>query len=573
MDTDVLKSRIDMASGKRKVDTVIENGRIVNVFSYEVIEGNLAIADGVFIGIGDYECDNRIDAKGAYIVPGLIDSHVHIESSFGTPYQFARAVLPHGTTTVIADCHEIANVCGVEGIRFMLDSSDDIPLTVYMMLPSCVPASGFETSGAVLEAEALAPLMTHPRVLGLGEMMNYPGVIDGNKGILKKLKLAADYNRLVDGHGPGQTGKGLNAYVMSGVKTDHECTNFKEMHERIQNGMYIAIREGSAAKNLVKLKEGVSAETERRCMFCTDDRHPGDIVAEGHIDNNIRVAIRHGMHPITAIRLATLNPAECYGIQRLGAIAPGYRADFIFVDNLERFNVLGTYIMGKKITDRWIEDCPYSEDTANRVKGEVNIGEITEADLRIYPKDDRANIIQLIPHELFTKHKRCDVHLKDGYFVTDPETDIIPIYVMERHHGTGNIGKGLIEGFGLKNGAIASTVAHDSHNLVVVGDNIPDIITAVTEIKRIGGGLTLVKNGEVLESLALDIAGIMSSMKLEEIAKSQESLTERAYQELNISRDYSPFMTLAFMALTVIPELKLTDKGLFDVEAFQLTEV
>ncbi len=573
MDTGILKRRIDMASGKQKVDAVIENGRIVNVFSYEIIEGNLAIADGVFIGIGDYDSDVRIDAKGAYIVPGLIDSHVHIESSFGTPYQFARAVLPHGTTTVIADCHEIANVCGVDGIRFMLDSSDNIPLTVYMMLPSCVPASGFETSGAVLDADALAPLMTHPRVLGLGEMMNYPGVIDGDPGILKKLKLAADYGRLVDGHGPGQTGKGLNAYVMSGVKTDHECTNYKEMHERIQNGMYIAIREGSAAKNLIKLKEGVTPETERRCMFCTDDRHPGDIVEEGHIDNNIRVAIQNGMHPITAVRLATLNPAECYGIQHLGAVAPGYRADFIMVDDLERFNVLKTYINGKQITDRWTDDCPYPADAAQRVKGEVNIGEITEESLRIYPKRAQASVIKLTPHELFTEHAKREVNTKDGYFVVDSKQDIIPIYVMERHHGTGNIGKGLIEGFGLKNGAIASTVAHDSHNLVVVGDNIPDILTAVSEIKRIGGGLTLVKSGEVLESLALDIAGIMSSVQLEEIAKTQESLTERAHKELQISRDFSPFMTLAFMALTVIPELKLTDKGLFDVNAFQLTEV
>ena len=573
MNTDILKNRIDMACGKEKVDLVIENARVVNVFSNEVLEGTLAIADGVFIGMGDYESDCREDAGGAYILPGLIDSHVHIESSFGTPYQFARAVLPHGTTTVIADCHEIANVSGVEGIRFMLDSSDKIPLTVYMMLPSCVPASGFETSGAVLNAEDLAPLFNHPRVLGLGEMMNYPGVINGDMEILKKMELAADNDRLVDGHGPGQTGKGLNAYVISGVKTDHECTNFKEMHERIQNGMYIAVREGSAAKNLIKLMDGINAQTERRCTFCTDDRHPGDIVNEGHIDNNIRVAIQNGMDPIMAVRLATINTAECYGIRGLGAVAPGYRADFIMVDDLERFNVLRTYVKGERITEKWTEQYPYPKDADVRVRGAVNIKSVKAEDLRIYPKAEEASVIQLIPHELFTRHVRRQVKTRDGYFVPDPNEDVIPIYVLERHHGTGNIGKGLIEGFGLKNGAIASTVAHDSHNLVVVGDSEQDILLAVEEIKRIDGGLALVKGGQVIGSLPLDIGGIMSSLRLEEIAKAQEDLTAAAYRELKISRDFSPFMTLAFMALTVIPELKITDKGLFDGVAFTLTEV
>jgi len=573
MDTSKLKRRIDMASGKQKVDLVIENARVVNVFSHEILEGTLAIADGLFIGMGDYEAEHRVDAEGAYIVPGLIDSHVHIESSFGTPYQFARAVLPRGTTTVIADCHEIANVSGLDGIRFMLDSSDNIPLTVYMMLPSCVPASGYETSGAVLNAEDLELLLSHSRVLGLGEMMNYPGVINGDAAILNKLKMAANHHQIVDGHGPGQTGKGLNAYVISGVKTDHECTNFDEMHERIQNGMYIAVREGSAAKNLIKLMDGINPYTERRCTFCTDDRHPDDIIKEGHIDNNIRVAIQNGMDPIMAIRLATINTAECYGLRGLGAVAPGYVANFIMVDDLKTFNVLQTYVRGARIKDDWIDQYDYPSALDIKVKGNVNIGEITEADLRIYPKEPQASVIQLIPHELFTNHAKRHVQIKDGYFVVNPKDDIVPIYVFERHHGTGNIGKGLIEGFGLKGGAIASTVAHDSHNLVVVGDNESDILMAIKEIKRMGGGLTLVKNGLVLGSLALDIGGIMSSMNLEAIAKAQKELTAMAYDELSISHDFSPFMTLAFMALTVIPELKITDKGLFDGVAFRLTEV
>ncbi len=571
MELATFKKRIDMASGKEPVDLVINNVNVVNVFSHEVVSGSVGIADGVFVGMGDYQGKTHIDAGGKVMAPGLIDSHVHIESSFGTPYQFARAVLPHGTTTIIADCHEIANVCGVAGIEFMLESSEGLPLTVYMMLPSCVPASGFETSGAVLNAEDLAPLLSHPRVLGLGEMMNYPGVINGQKDILEKLKMAE--KTIVDGHGPGQTEKGLNAYIISGVKTDHECTNFAEMQERIQNGMYIAIREGSAAKNLISLMSGVNDLTERRCTFCTDDRHPEDIVTEGHIDNNIRVAIRHGMDPITAIRLATLNTAECYGIRGLGAIAPGYAADFILVDDLNQFNVLETFKRGQQIGPDWTVVMENKEAVYSRVKGKVNIGDITADDLKIKIIDGKAKAIKLKPHDLYTQHVIRDVKAKDGYFVMDDRRDIMPIFVLERHHGTGNIGKGLIEGFGLKNGAIASTVAHDSHNLVVVGDSDSDILLAIGEIKRIGGGLALVHDSKVLGSMPLDIAGIMSSEKLEVIAKKQDELTKAAYDALHISHDYSPFMTLAFMALTVIPELKITDKGLFDVKKFELTEV
>lgn len=573
METERISKRIIIASGKEKADLVIDNANIVNVFSHEVLSGSLGIADGVFIGIGDYDAKVRIDAMGKYIVPGLLDSHVHIESSFGTPYQFARAVLPHGTTTVIADCHEIANVCGVDGIKYMLDSSEGTPLSVYMMLPSCVPASEFETSGAKLEAEDLKPLMNHKRVLGLGEMMNYPGVIKADKKIVDKLKLASDTKKVVDGHGPGQTEKVLNAYIMAGVKTDHECTNFKEMQERIQNGMYIAIREGSAAKNLIGLMEGVNDYTERRCTFCTDDRHPEDIIEQGHIDNNVRVAIKNGMNPITAIRLATINTAECYGIKNLGAIAPGYKADFIMVDNLRDFNVLETFKRGKHIKETWTKDYPYNSKVHSGVKGIVNISEFDEEALKIKPKEKHAKVIKLMPQSLFTKNVKREVLTENGYFVIEKDKDIMPIYVIERHKATGNIGKGLIEGFGLKGGAIASTVAHDSHNLVVVGDSNKDIIIAIDKIKEMGGGLAVVKAGKVLGSLELDIAGIMSSKKLEEIASLQDKLTKMAYQELHISKDYNPFMTLAFMALTVIPDLKITDKGLFDVKKFELTEV
>jgi adenine deaminase len=568
-----IEKRIKAANRLIQPDLVIKNANVVNVFSHEVRFGNLAIADGMFLGMGDYDCDNVIDADGRYIAPGLIDSHVHIESSFGTPYQFARAVLPHGTTTVIADCHEIANVCGVSGIQYMLDSTQEIPLTVYMMLPSCVPASSFETSGAILEAEQLSQFMNHERVLGLGELMNYPGVVSADKNIVKKLKLAFDADKIVDGHGPGQTKEVLNAYIIAGVKTDHECTNFDEMMERIQNGMYVAIRQGSAAKNLVDLMCGVNGYTERRCTFCTDDRHPEDIIKKGHIDNNIRVAIKNGMDPITAIRLASLNSAECYGIKKLGAIAPGYIADFIMFDSLQDFNVLETFKNGQKVEKDWHKHMPYRAESFKQVKGVVNIGDITKTDLKIAIDGETAKVIKLNANSLMTDNVNEKVMVKDGNFVMDQAKDTMPIYVLERHKNTGNIGKGLIAGFGLKGGAIASTVAHDSHNLVVVGDSDRDILLAINEIKRIGGGLALVKDGAVLGSLALDIAGIMSSERLEVIAAKQDELTKMAYSALGISEDFSPFMTLAFMALTVIPDLKITDKGLFDVKKFELTTI
>ena len=568
-----LEKRIKAANKLVAPDLVIKNANVVNVFSHEIMYGNLAISDGIFLGMGDYDCDNVIDANGKYIVPGLIDSHVHIESSFGTPYQFARAVLPHGTTTVIADCHEIANVYGVDGINYMLESSEDIPLTVYMMLPSCVPASAFETSGAILEAEELKPLMSHERVLGLGELMNYPSVVAAEEKIVNKLKLAVDEKKIVDGHGPGQTKEVLNAYIIGGVKTDHECGNMAEMMERIQNGMYIAIREGSAAKNLIALMEGVNQYTERRCTFCTDDRHPEDIIEEGHIDNNVRIAIKNGMDPITAVRLASLNTAECYKIDKLGAIAPGYTADFLIIDNLEEFTVLDTFIHGKIVEKDWHVKNPYKEQDHESVKGVVNIGKILADDLKIPIKKNTAKVITLQPFSLLTKNESISVDTNDGFFKINDTVDVMPIYVIERHNNTGNMGKGLIAGFGLKGGAIASTVAHDSHNLVVVGDSSDDILTAINEIKKMGGGLCLVKEGKILGQLPLDIAGIMSSMPLEKIASKQDELTKLAHAQLNISKKYSPFMTLAFMALTVIPDLKITDKGLFDVSKFELTDI
>ncbi|MFT5874257.1 MAG: adenine deaminase [Clostridium sp.] len=574
MESSKTKNLIQIATGRKKADLVIENCNVINVFSQEIIYGKLAISDGVFIGIGDYEGTEVMDGEGRYIVPGLIDSHVHIESSMGSPYQFARAVLPRGTTTVISDCHEIANVKGLSGIKYMIESSENLPLDVYIMLPSCVPATNFETSGAILGAEDLEELMKHERVLGLGELMNYQGVVFTDEDILKKLELTDHYHKIVDGHGPIIKEKELNAYSLAGVKTDHECSNHKEVLDRLRNGIYVAIREGSAAKNLLDLVGAVNSFNERRFTFCTDDRHPKDILKEGHIDNNIRLAIRGGVSPITAIRMATLNSAECYNLKKLGAIAPGYIADFIIVDNLSDFNVLKTFKRGKQIKDDWDKDIKEDKKLLETVCNSVNIKDFSKESLKIKLTSDTAKVIKIMDHSLFTENVTRNVKVDDnGYYIYDESVDILPIYVFERHKGTGNIGKGLIEGYGLKNGAIASTIAHDSHNLIVIGDNPANVKIAVQKIIEIGGGLVIVKDGEVKGCLPLDIAGIMSSEDLETVSKGHEKLNKIAMEELNINESVNAFMTLAFMALPVIPELKITDRGLFDVIKFQHTNL
>lgn len=568
------RNLIDIAAGRKKADLVIENCNVINVFSQEVIYGNLAISDGVFIGMGDYEGEEVIDGAGKYIVPGLIDSHVHIESSLSSPYQFARAVLPRGTTTIIADCHEIANVKGIDGIKYMMESSKNLPLDVYMMLPSCVPATVFETSGYILEAEDLEELMQHERVLGLGELMNYPGVIYADEGILKKLEVTDKYHKIIDGHGPSIQGKELNAYSLVGIRTDHECSDQKEAIDRLRNGIYIHVREGSVTKNLIDLIGVVDSFNERRFTFCTDDRHPKDILKEGHIDNNIRLAIKEGMNPITAIRMATLNSAECYGLKKLGAIAPGYIADFLMVDNLTDFNVLKTYKKGKHIRDDWYKSIKEDKKLLETVSSSVNIKEFSKDDLKIKLKSNTAKVIKLLEHSVVTENVTRNVNIDElGYYIYDEAVDILPVYVFERHHGTGNIGKGLIEGYGLKNGAIASTIAHDSHNLIVIGDSPDNVKIAVDKIIEIGGGMVIVVDGEVKGYLSLDIAGIMSSEDLENVIESHEKLNQIAMDQLSISEKNNAFMILAFMALPVIPELKITDKGLFDVMKFQHIEL
>ncbi len=565
LDKEQLKLRIDMAAGRELPELVLRNCRIVNVFSEEIINADIAIHDGIIVGIGSDRGRNERDLAGAFVAPGLIDGHVHIESAMVTPGQFAKAVMPHGTTTIIADPHEIANVCGLDGIQYMLDQSAHIPLDVYLMMPSCVPATPFENAGAVLMAQDMERMLLDPRILGLGEFMDYPGVISARSDILDKI--AVGHGKLIDGHGPALSGKNLNAYAAAGIHTEHECTTEDEMLERLRLGMYIQIREGSAARNLETLIRKVTPQNMRRVLFCTDDRHPGDILREGHIDNNVRTAIRKGMAPITAIRIATLNAAECYRLYDRGAVAPGYQADLIVFDTLESFTIDQVFKSGKLVAENGKALFDVDEMSGKNVRNTVNLPPIETKKLELKLTADITNVIRLLPHSLVTERVIRKVELKDGAFVCNEKLDILKLAVIERHKATGNIGLGLIENFRLKKGALASTVAHDSHNLIVTGTNDADMLVAIAEIERMGGGLAIACEGTVVKSLPLPIAGLMSDKPLIELDAELSDLIETAYG-MGVNHAMDPFMTLAFLALPVIPEIKLTDMGLFDVTGF-----
>jgi adenine deaminase len=566
-----VRRRIDLAAGRDKVELVLKNAKIVNVFNHKIIEGDLAIDSGKIIGIGSYTGIQEIDMEGKYIAPGLIDSHEHLESAMVTPAQMSRVVVPRGTTTIIADPHEIANVCGIKGIEFMMASAEHTPLNVFFMLPSCVPATEFETSGANLKAEDLEPLISRKNVLGLGELMDFPGVIHGRSDIIDKMMISQD--KIIDGHGPVISGKELNAYMISGVKTDHECSSLQEMEERLDRGMYIAIREGSAARNLKSLIQGVNQNNSRRMTLCTDDKNPEDILKEGHIDFNVRKAIQLGTDPITAIQMATINTAECYKLRDIGGIAPGYDADLIILDNLRDFNVLEVYKKGKKVAEKGLALFDVEETDTKDVVETVNMKPVTIEDLQIKLETDIVRVISVLPFSLVTESNIRKVNInKDGHFEKHKYIDIVKLAVVERHKGTGNIGLGLVENFKIENGAIATTIGHDSHNLIVIGDNDPDMIKAIEAVKKLEGGIAVVHNGEV-NSLQLRIAGLMSDQPMEYVAHRLEELLKLAHEKLKVNEKIDPFMTLSFLALPVIPDIKLTDKGLFNVLDFKFIDV
>ncbi|HLR34333.1 MAG TPA: adenine deaminase [Tissierellales bacterium] len=570
MNREDLKRMLSISRGDEKAPLVLKDANVVNVFSHEIVKANVAVYKDKIVGIGDYEGIKEVNLEGKILAPGFVDSHVHIESSMTTPSQFAKVIVPRGTTTIIADPHEIANVKGNDGINFILEDSEDLPLDVYVMLPSCVPATPFENSGAVLKAEDLKEFIDHERVLGLGELMNYPGVVAGDEEILDKILLAE--NRIIDGHGPIIEDKELNTYVLAGVKTEHESSTLEELRNRIRLGMYILIREGSAARNLTTLVKGLTKENIRRCLFCTDDKHPEDILKDGHIDHNMRLAIKEGIDPIDAIKIGTLNAAECYGLKGKGAIAPGYYADLVVIDNLEDFNILQVFKDGKLVGENLKPLFNTTEVDTSKVKNSVNIKKVEKEDLAINLNSNKARIIKLQSHSLVTEMVEKSVNIKNGEFQYGNE-DILKVAVVERHKATGNIGLGLVEGFKLKGGAIGSTIAHDSHNLIVIGDNDEDILLAINELEKIGGGITVVSKGEVLKSLPLEIGGIMSQQSVEKVSYKLKDMLKLSYEKLNVSKGLDPFMTLSFIALPVIPDIKITDLGLFHVSNFKFIDI
>lgn len=567
---DRIKTRIELATGKGELDLVLKNCKIINVFTHTIDEGDLGINDGKIIGVGNYRGKEVIDMQGRYIAPGLIDSHEHLESAMVTPSQMARVVVPRGTTTIIADPHEIANVCGLNGIEFMMDSAKQVPLNVFFMLPSCVPATPFETSGASLTAADLSPLMQQKNVLGLGELMDFPGVMSGRDDVIDKMMLAQD--KIIDGHGPVIKGKDLNAYMIGGIKTDHECSNLEEMRDRLNRGMYIAIREGSAARNLKTLVQGITPYNSRRVTLCTDDKNPEDILNEGHIDFSVRQSIALGVDPITAIQMATINTAECYYLRDIGAIAPGYDADIIVLDDLDKFEVVEVYKKGVKVAANNKALFEVNETDTSKVVGTVHIKPLNKSVFELPLKSDIVHVISVLPYSLVTEKNIRKVNVENGMFVKHKYIDIVKMAVIERHNASGNIGIGLVENFSIKNGAIATTIAHDSHNIIVIGDNDEDMLSAVNAVEKIEGGIAVVHNGKV-ETLQLRIAGLMSDQPMEYVASRLKELLDIAYDDLGVSDKIDPFMTLSFLALPVIPDIKLTDKGLFDVIKFDFMNI
>jgi len=563
-----LTRRIQAAAGTATADIVIKNARIIDVFNREIAEGDVAITDGTIVGIGNYEGKETIDAEGKWLCPSFIDGHVHIESSMVPPSEFAKMVLPHGVTTVITDPHEIGNVSGVEGIQFMLDDSENLPLDALTMLPSCVPATPFENSGAELGADDLAPLFEHDRVIGLAEVMDYPSLRSASPGLIDKIALTSEYSRLVDGHLAGLPEEAINVYRAAGVSTDHECNTVEDAKARLQRGMYLLIREGSVAKDLKKLLPVVNERNVRRCLFCTDDKHLDDLVEEGSIDHNIRLAIGEGMDPLMAIQMATLNAAECYGLYTKGAIAPGFDADFLLLDDLDALHIASVY-KGGRLVARNGSALSFSGPTTTAptsLTDTLHFPDVEAADLSIQMEGaNTANVIQIIPNQLQTIKRVEVVDTSRGTFSVSIEDDQLKMAVVERHHSTGNIGLGIVKGFGLKAGAIATTVAHDSHNLVAVGTNDSDLLAAIRALRDMKGGLVMVKDGSVIASLSLEIGGLMSSAGHVEVLKGLEELNT-SLKDIGFTGDFNPFLTLSFLTLPVIPSIKLTDLGLFDVD-------
>ncbi|OGW13165.1 MAG: adenine deaminase [Nitrospinae bacterium RIFCSPLOWO2_12_39_16] len=557
-----LEKRIKAAMGEIYADLLIKNAQVINVFSGEIQKTDVAVFQGMIAGFGRYKAKKTIDIRGMYLSPGLIDGHVHIESSMVLPIEFATGVAPLGTTTVVIDPHEIANVFGLEGIKFMAEYSKNIPLDIFIMLPSCVPATDMETSGGRLGYHDLSTFADKPWVLGLAEMMNYSGVIHRDNSVLKKIDIMK--GKVIDGHAPGLSGKGLNAYISAGIRSDHECTTIEEAREKLEKGMYIMLREGTIAKNLKTLLPFITTENSRRFMFVTDDRNPVDIVNEGHINFMVKTAIKWGIDPVTAVRMATLNPAEYFRLNKFGAIAPGYNADFIFFDNLKSFNIKKVFKRGRLVAENGCLIPEIPSENPIHLRCSMNVKPISIDNLKIKVRGRLIKVIEIISGQLITRKKIEKAKIDGEIVVADVDRDILKVAVIERHLSSGNIGIGFVEGFGLKKGAIASSVSHDSHNIITVGTSDRDMMCAVNEIIHLKGGQVVVSGEDIIESFPLPVAGLMSDKSLNEVKDGVERLNFAA-KRLGCPLT-NPFMSLSFLSLSVIPELKITDKGLIDVE-------
>ena len=563
-----LKEFISVARGEKKADLLLKNGQLVNVMSSSIYPASVAIHKDRVVGIGEYEAEQVVDLNGMYICPGFIDAHVHVESSMLSPSQFTLATIQRGVTSIIADPHEIANVLGMKGVKYMIDASSKLPQNMFFMLPSCVPATSMETAGADLKAKDIKPLMRKDRILGLAELMNFPGVLGRDEEILNKIR--ATHGRIIDGHCPGLSGKDLCGYVVAGPSSEHECTTLAEAREKLRLGMQILVREGSSAKNLEELIPLISKGNSRKFSLCTDDRYPRDLV-EGYMDKVLAKAVALGLDPMLAVQMATINTAEHFGLKSLGAVAPGYIADIVVVDNINNFDVDMVLKSGKVVVEKGKPAFkPVSKKKA-LVKETIHMKPLKIDDIRIKATGKYANVIELVPDQIVTKKAKAEVAVEGPHALSDVHRDILKLLVFERHKSTGNVGKGFVRGFGLKKGAIASSVAHDSHNIIVVGVTDEDILSAVRQVSKLKGGMVVVVGGLVLAELALPIAGLMSEDPLEEVVKQVNKL-DAAAKEIGCTISH-PFGTLSFLALPVIPELKLTDKGLVDVSEFKIVDL
>jgi len=561
-----LKELISVARGKTPADLLLKNARIVNTFIGEIEQADVAIYGGRIAGVGDYgKAKEFIDLQGKFLAPGLINGHTHIESSMLHPARYAQAVVPRGTLAVVTDLHEIANVCGFEGIKFITDLARKLPLHILFMAPSCVPATHLETSGAQISSKEIKRILAHPKIIGLGEMMNFPGVVSGDEEVLQKL--GASKGRVIDGHAPGLAGKRLNAYLSAGILSDHESTTPEEGKEKLRRGMYLMIREGSSEKNLDALLPLVTDNTYKRCFFVVDDLSCSDLLREGDIDAVVRKAIDRGLEPVRAIQMATINTAEYFRLHDRGGIGPGYIANLITINDLNKLEIDMVFYQGKLVAGQGKPLFPLPPVTLE-LKDTVRIKPPMGKSLRIAATDETYPVIEIIPGQIVTKKTIEKMKVVDGVLMPDVGRDILKLVVVERHKASGNIGLGLVKGFGLKKGALASSVAHDSHNIIAVGTNDFDILKAIEEINRLQGGLVVCSNLEILASLPLPIAGLLSPEPLE-VVVSQHEKVERAAASLG-KLPPAPFALLSFLALPVIPELRLTDLGLVDVAEFKL---